>query len=537
MSANFDVIVAGGTVIDGTKRPRFRADVGIRGGIIAAVGNLQAAQAGRRMEATGKIVSPGFIDVHTHSDGWLIAEPRLGCKLSQGFTTEFLGLDGIGYAPVNRHTWRQWLHYLRGLDALRLNDYRGWESLADYAAALGSPSQNFVLHVPYANVRSMYCGWGRAAPDDFQMRSMQLEIQRGMEEGAIGLSTGLDYVSQNFSRTDELVAACEAIRPYGGTYVTHVRYKLGLIPAVKEAVEIGRRAGVKVHISHLKAPTPAETERLLEYIDKEARHACDFSFDVYPYTRASTMLNYLLPYEVWEDGPLAAAARLSRPELMTRFRHSLTDAYRLSPENLILAWVGSADGRPAPRPDEWKERAQAKSAGALWLGRTLAEYAEAMGFPPEEALIHLLIEENMAVLLVLAEGNDAVVRPMLQHDLFMLGSDGIYHPSGRVHPRLTGSAPRVIGRAVREWKLFSLEEAVYKLTSYPAQRFGLADRGVIREGAAADLVVFDADTIIDNATYEDPHALTTGVEHVLVNGAEVWPEATASTGRQLRPTL
>jgi N-acyl-D-aspartate/D-glutamate deacylase len=126
---------------------------------------------------------------------------------------------------------------------------------------------------------------------------------------------------------------------------------------------------------------------------------------------------------------------------------------------------------------------------------------------------------------------------MLQHDLFMLGSDGIYHPSGRVHPRLTGSAPRVIGRAVREWKLFSLEETVYKLTSYPAQRFGLADRGVIREGAAADLVVFDADTIIDNATYEDPYALTTGVEHVLVNGSEVWPEATASTGRQLRPTL
>lgn len=537
MSANFEVIIAGGTVIDGTKSPRFRADVGIRDGNIAAVGNLQAAQAAQRIGATGKIVAPGFIDVHTHSDGWLLTEPRLACKLSQGFTTEFLGLDGIGYAPVNQHTWRQWLHYLRGLDALRLNDYRGWESLADYAAALGSPSQNFVLHVPYANVRSMYCGWGRAAPDDFQMRSMQLEIQRGMEEGAIGLSTGLDYVSQNFSRTDELVAACEAIRPYGGTYVTHVRYKLGLIPAVKEAVEIGRRAGVKVHISHLKAPTPGETEKLLEYIDKEARHACDFSFDVYPYTRASTMLNYLLPYEVWEDGPLGAAARLSRPELMTRFRHSLTDAYRLSPENLILAWVGSADGRAAPRPGERKDPANTKSAGALWLGRTLAEYAEAMGFPPEEALIHLLIEENMAVLLVLAEGDDAVVRPMLQHDLFMLGSDGIYHPSGRVHPRLTGSAPRVIGRAVREWKLFSLEEAVYKLTSYPAQRFGLADRGVIREGAAADVVVFDADTIIDNATYENPHALTTGVEHVLVNGAEVWPEATGSTGRQLRPTL
>ena len=497
-----DLILAGGTIIDGTGGKRVSGDVGIAGDRIVGVGDLSGEQAGERIDVGGRVVAPGFIDVHNHSDGWLLKRPHLEPKTTQGFTTEVLMADGISYAPVRSETVRQWFFYLRGLNALRMDEYAGWESVGEYLEHIeGRCDQNFTGHVPYANVRSLACGFGKQAVDDLQMRLIQGEIRRGMQDGAVGLSTGLDYIVQCYSTTDELAEACQAVAEFDGLYVTHVRYKKGLLAGIREAVEIGRRAGVKVHISHVKGRDESLVEELLEYFDREARQQVDFSFDCYPYQPGSTMLNYLLPYEAWADGPLAAIDRLHDPTVRARFRAGL-EAYPLDLDRIRIAWLPGRENSPH-------------------IGTTLANYVASTGRPFEEALYDLLIEERLAVLLVFDEGNDQLIEPLLQHDLCVIGSDGIFFPDGVVHPRVYGTAPRILGPLVRDRELFSLEEAVAKLSGRPAERFGLVDRGVIREGAAADLVVFDPDTITDLATYDDPHQPSDGVETVIVNGRPI----------------
>lgn len=503
----FDIIIEGGTVIDGTRAARVRADVGINGDRIEQIGDLSAAQAGQRIDAAGKIVAPGFVDVHNHSDGWLLKTPHLLPKTTQGFTTEVLMADGISYAPLTKHTARDWLFYLRTLDGLQFSDYTGWESLEDYLSLLDrKTAQNVISHIPYANIRSNVRGWGRGAVDDFQMRQIKAQIREGIEQGGVGLSTGIDYICQCFSTTDELADACTAMADAGGLYVTHVRYKRGTMEGVREAVEIGRRAGVPVHISHLKGPDAQATEEIIEYLE-QARNEVSLSFDAYPYLPGSTMLSYLVPYDVWEDGPLNAIGKLADPVIRERTAVGLAN-YKLELDQIHIAWVYS------------KENSHHQ-------GKLLSEYIADVGKSPVDALLDLLIEERLGVLLVFNEGEDQHMDALLQHDLYMMGSDGIYCEDGPIHPRMYGSATRLIGPLVRDRKLFSLEDAVNKLTGYPADRFGLAKRGVLKAGNYADITVFNAETVTDRATYKNPHQLSTGVEHVLVNGVPIIRDAVA----------
>ena len=339
------------------------------------------------------------------------------------------------------------------------------------------------------------------------MRDIRDAVEQGMSEGAVGLSTGLDYISQCFSSTDELVEVCEAMSPSKGLYVTHMRYKKGLLPALREAVEIGRRADVAVHISHLKSATPEEVETLLEYVDDTARNEVDFSFDVYPYLPGSTTLGFLLPYEIWEDGPLAAVAKLADRQLRDRVAEGLRDT------NLDRGRIAWLPGKENSR----------------FLGWTLSDYVRETDKPPADALCDLLIEEQLSVLCVYHHGDDSVVYPMLAHDCYMMGSDGVYFPDGVVHPRMYGSAPRLLGPCVRDHKLFSLEEAVRKLSGLPSERFGLLRRGHVEEGYFADLVVFDTDTVADRATYEDPHQFPVGIDSVVVNGVRIIENSEAVT--------
>lgn len=497
----FDVLIRNGVIVDGAQTPRYQADLAIQADRIVQIGGIaDDAEAGTVIDAAGQIVAPGFVDVHNHSDGWLLKTPHLFSKTSQGFTTEVIMADGISYAPLTPETAVDWIYYLRTLNALRLEEYSGWETLAEYMALLdGANVQNSIPHIPYANVRTLACGWGRATPDDFQMRQIIAEVEMGMDAGAVGLSTGLDYVTQQFATTDELVEACRAMAPQQGLYVSHVRYKKGTLAGIQEAVEIGRRAGVPVHISHLKETTPAEIEALLTYIDRVAVNEVDFSFDVYPYLPGSTMLNYLLPYEVWVDGPLGVLPKLRDPKIRERFAQSLA----FTPlDETYIAWV--------PGKENSKHQ-----------GKTLEQYVRESGKSAVDALCNLLIEENLAVLLVFHQGDDRLIDPFLQHRCYMMGSDGIYHEDGAVHPRQYGSGVRLIGRCVRDWGLFGLEEAVYKLSGHPAKRFGLSDRGILREGNFADIVLFDADQVQDQASYLEPHHFATGVEAVLVNGKPI----------------
>lgn len=495
----FDLIIRGGEVIDGRRAPRYRADVGVQGDRIVAIGDLRDVAAQTVLDAAGHVVAPGFIDVHNHSDGWLLRRHHIEAKTRQGFTTEVLMSDGISYAPVDEHTARPWLFYLRSLNGLRLDEYTGWQSLADYRDLLhGRNVQNNALQVPYGNVRTLICGFSRRRVDDAQRRLIQAEIRRGMEAGAVALSTGLDYLGQIDATTEELVDAASVLKAFDAPYVTHVRYKLGLLPAVKEAVEIGRRAGVKVHISHLKPLQLQHVEELLDYIDREARRQVDLSFDVYPYLPGSTMLNSLLPYECWDAGPLPALGKLHDPRIRRQFRRNLEHA-RVPLNSVHIAWV---PGRENARFQGW----------------LLSDYVRETGKPPEDALLDLLLEERLAVLCVFHEGDDRLTQPLLQHDLAMIGSDAIYHDDACVHPRAFGTAPRVLGRCVRDWKLFSLEEAVYKLSYAAAERFRLPLRGAIVAGYFADLVVFDPRTVNDPATYREPRQFPVGITHVIVNG-------------------
>ena len=332
------------------------------------------------------------------------------------------------------------------------------------------------------------------------MQLIRAEIRRSMEEGAVGISTGIDYAAQSFSTTDELVSACQAMAEYGGLYATHVRYKKGLVNGLKEAVEIGKRAGVAVHISHLKSPTAELTEEILNYVDRVAVNEVDFSFDVYPYHPGSTMLHFLLPYEVWEDGPLQVLPKLVRPRVRRLLEAALSDAEILL-DRVYLAWFASKEN-------------------SRYQGLSLAEYVRLTGRSTADAICDLLIEENLAVLAVFRPGGededvDGLVNPFLQHAKFMLGSDGIYHPDGIVHPRVYGSLPRLLGPLVRDHRLFSLEDAVRKASGYPAERFGLVDRGTLRDGAFAD-------TIRDTATYTNPHQLAAGIDTVIINGKIVF---------------
>ncbi len=502
-----DVVIHGGTVIDGTGAPGQKLDIGIRGGRIVELGQLSPSTAPQAIDASGLVVSPGFIDVHTHSDGWLLKEPLLAAKVSQGITTEVLMSDGISYAPLTPETYRDWFIYLRSLNGLMLEDYRGWRSMAEYLSLLHErTAQNVAALVPYANVRVLAAGWRRGPLDDTQTKLILREIDRSMAAGACGLSTGLDYVNQSFATTEELTEACTAIRAAGGLYVTHVRYKKGTLRGMQEAVEIGRRAGVKVHISHLKGSTRKEVDELLTYIDRVAVNEVDFSFDAYPYLSGSTMLNFILPYEVWEDGPLGVCAKLRDPLIRSRFEDLLA-GFAVPLEHLRIAWVAG----------KWNAKHQ---------GLSIAEFARRVGKTPANAVADLLIEENLAALSVIGMQPDDLSEPMVQHDRFMLGSDGIYFPGGQTHPRMYGSATRILGPMVRGGVL-SLEAAVRKMTSYPAERFGLKDRGVIRTGAVADLAIFNAATVTDRATDESPELLSDGIEHVLVGGVPIWTHGRA----------
>ncbi|HXF60567.1 MAG TPA: amidohydrolase family protein, partial [Caldilineaceae bacterium] len=479
---------------------RFRADVGIRGDRIVQIGHLPDAGAGQVIDASGKVVAPGFVDVHNHSDAWLRKTPHLVSKTMQGFTTEVIMADGISYAPVSPYNIHDWITYLRALNALRFEEYTGWTSLAEYMAGLDRANvQNSIAHVPYANVRTLALGFGRETPDDYQRRQIIAEVEKGMEAGAVGLSTGLDYVAQWFASTEELVEACRPLAASQGLYVTHMRYKRGTLWALKEAVEIGKRAGVPVHISHLKGTSPALTEQIITYIDTVAVNEVDFSFDVYPYLPGSTMLNYWLPYSVYEQGPLNVLPHLRRPEVRAQMGENLR---HVALDQTHIAWL----------PGKENSRHQ---------GQLVSDYVAETGLPAPEALCNLLIEENLGVLLVMHQGDDDLIGPFLAHDRYMMGSDGIYHEDGAIHPRQYGSAARLLGPAVRDKGWLTLEDAVYKLSGFPARRFGLTQRGELREGWYADVVVFDPDTITDRATYRDPHQLAVGVEHVLVNGAAI----------------
>ena len=506
--APFDVLITGGRVIDGTGGPWFYADVGLIGDRIAAIGRLAKAEARVRLDATGKVVAPGLIDAHVHADLALFTDPLHEPAIRQGVTTYVIGQDGVAMAPASPAVLEYMCRYTAGFSggydwlALPAGERRAWSGVADYLACFdGTSAVNVVTLIPNGNVRLEVMGLETRAPRPDEVRAMQRLVREGMEQGAVGLSSGLDYIPSRYAEVEELSALCEEIAPFGGVYVTHMRRydPDGVLGSMDEVYRIGREAGCGVHISHFNSRASIVVPKL----DAGRTDGVDVTFDLYCYLAGSSILGmYALPPWIQEGGIEPTMARLRDPAFWPRLSEWFASP-NLPLETVRISYVSAPD---------WKR----------YEGMTLSQAAgsesrERMG----KFLCELLLVSNMAAGCVVPhrQRTEEDVLALIRHPCMMGGSDGIFTGS-RPHPRGCGCFARYLGHHVRSGT-WSLETAVHRLAGNTARRFGLNDRGLLREGMAADAIVFDPAVIGDLSTFDDGSTLAVGMEHVVVNGEVV----------------
>lgn len=506
----FDLVLKGGTLLDGTGAPAWVADVGIVGDTIAALGSIAGEQGRRVVDVSGLHLAPGFIDIHSHSDSSILAYPGAESRVLQGVTTEVTGNCGYSVAPlegVDAAARRAILLQDDGIEAT-------WGSVGDYFDRLEQArvAVNQILLLGQGTLRENAIGNIDRPLTPDEMKQVVRAVEEGMDHGAFGLSTGLEYTPGNYTPTDEIVAMTRVVARRGGFYASHIRNEeAGLLEAVDEAIEIGRRAGARVQVSHLKAagkPNWSKQRAALNLIAAARAAGVEVLADAYPYTAYSTGLTILLETWAREGDEQALVARLRDPDTRRRIRRETAARVRNDPggfELIVISRVRSEKNR-------------------VTVGMSLAEIAETWSIEPVDALLRLLEEESGSVGFIGHGMSDANVELVLAHPLVMIGSDGVsMAPVGkaaetRPHPRSYGSFPRVLRHYVRERRLFDLPTAIRKMTSMPADQIGLRDRGRLARGQKADLVVFDATEIEDRATFERPHQYAGGMVHVLVNG-------------------
>lgn len=514
----FDLLLRGGTVVDGTGAPGFRADVAIAGDRIAALGALTGASAPREIDAAGCVVAPGFIDAHVHGDLALLADPRHEPAIFQGVTTYVLGQDGCGFAPARPETIQYMREYTAGFTGWFPELRCDWKNFEEYWARFDRRvSVNVAYLVPNGAVRMEVMGLDPRPARDDEIARMQRLVREMMEQGAVGLSTGLDYLPSKYADTGEIAALSKAIAPFDGVYVTHMRdLSRGMThAAIDEVFEIGRRSGARLHLSHFGARADDQLRR----VDSARRLGFDVTFDTYPYLAGMTLLAMIgLPDDVQQGGAAPTLERLStrkgRERAAQWWRSHPTD-----PRNVHLAGC------------------TAESFQSL-VGLSLAAAADAAGRSVAGLVCDILLESRLAANAVVFDvrRSEADLIACMTHPAQMGGSDGIYWGQCP-HPRGHGAFARFLGRYVREKRAWTLEEAVRHFTHHAALRYQLAGRGVVREGAVADLVVFDPAEIADRSTYATPRALAAGVRAVLVGGVVTLEEGRhtgAANGRALR---
>jgi len=510
MAERCDLLLRGGMVIDGTGAAARPGAVAVRGDRIAAVGDLRGWEAEAEVEIAGLTVAPGFIDMHSHSDLSLLINPRAESKLRQGVTTEVIGQCGSSAAPAPDDR-RDEMRAMWGSTGRQVE--WTWGSFGDYLAALRAhpTSVNVAPVVGHGTIRAAVMGEENREPTPAELRRMEQAAAEAMEQGALGLSTGLVYVPSMYAKTAELIALARAIAPRKGIYFSHIRGEgEGLLEAIGEVAEISRQGGTPAQIAHLKASGQenwGKARLALAAIEEARARGAEVTFDVYPYTAWNTGLGQALPAWAREGGTAAMVERLRDPATRALIRAEVAES-------------------AATEPGRWERRIiSAESEANRGLsGLTLAQIAELRATTPEEVVMDLLVEEEGSVGLVGFGMSEDDVRDIITHPLAMIGSDAVAVAvddalgGGYRHPRTYGTFPRVLARYVREEKALSLEEAVAKMTSRPAQKLGLKDRGRIAPGMAADLVVFDPETIADRATYQEPHQYPAGIQYVIVNG-------------------
>ena len=518
----YDLLFTNARVLDGTGSPWLRADVAVAGGKIVAVGRSLPGDAARTIDVGDRIVAPGFSDMHSHSDISLLVEPHHEAKVFQGVTFELLGQDGLSYAPVTPGILDQIRRHLAGLNGDDPRAGWDWTSVGSFLDRFdGTTSVNVGYLVPHNAVRIGAMGWERRTATPAELDTMRGLVREGMEDGAFGLSTGLTYPPILWSDTEEMVALCEVVARYGGIYVTHMRGQGdGLLDPIRECIEICQRAGLPLHISHLKSARlggPPNLDGVLGLLEGARAAGLDVTFDCYQYSAGSSMLHANLPDWMHEGGPDAELQRLDTPDARTRIRAHWAE--RMPP------WHNLTVGSIRTDANRWME------------GQTLGSLIDNSGKDAVDFVCDLLLDEQLGVSHVSAATyEDADLGVLLASPYAMTGSDGI-HLGSHVHPRTYGTYARVLQRYVREQGTIRLEDAIRKFSSLPARRLSIPDRGEVRAGMWADLVVFDDRTVTENATYAAPRQLTSGVSYVVVNGTLVLDNGRhtgATPGRAIR---
>jgi N-acyl-D-amino-acid deacylase len=529
----FDVVIANGRIVDGTGAPWFRGDVGILGDRITAMGALGDATAAVKVDATDLIVAPGFIDLLGQSEFNVLVDGRAASKILQGVTTEVTG-EGSSIAPVNDRLMLE-----ASANAKHFGVTQDWRTLADYFTRLEKRSHtaiNVATFVGAGGIRNYVIGKDDRPATAAELEQMKQLVADAMQQGALGLSTSLQYVPDRFASTDEIVELAKVAARYGGVYFTHQRSEsVRIFESLDEVFTVAERAHIPAEIWHLKTAYKANFGKMpevLRRIEAARGRGLDVTANQYPYTRASNGLDSCLPLWAREGGFEKALPRLTDPATRERIKKDMDDPNATTWEN---QWYG-ANGGDGVMLSSVLNRDLAK-----YEGMTLAQIGKAMGKDPRDAVIDLVIADRGESSVITSIMDEDDVRTALKHPLVGVGTDsGAQAQDGRLsesksHPRAWGSFPRILGRYVRDEHLLTLEEAIRKMTSKAADRVHLGDRGLLRPGMMADVTVFDAAAIRDVSTFDDPKHYATGVRHVFVNGTRVVADGAITSERPGRP--
>lgn len=540
-----DILFCGCYVIDGTGAPRMRADVAVTDGTITAIGPAATDDRARRtVDATGLVLAPGFIDMHAHSDLAVLTDPAHLAKTAQGVTLEVLGQDGLSYAPVPDEAvlaqLRTQLAGWNGDPGADQDDDSGgdtgpapfawdWHDVAGYLDRIDRGcAVNAAYLVPQGTLRMICVGTEDRPATAAELDAMRAQLAQGLDQGAVGMSSGLTYPPGMYADTAELTELCRVVAEYGGFYSPHHRsYGAAALEAYAEMIAVGRVSGCPVHLTHATMNFPANAGRageLLALIDAAITEGTDVTLDSYPYLPGATTLAALLPGWAAQGGADALMARLADPAARDRMATHLEVTGSDGCHGVPIDWTTiQISGVRNPALSEH-------------VGLTVAEAAGRTHTAPAAFCFDLLLADRLGTSCLMHVGHEENVRAIMQHPAHLVGSDGLL-AGGRPHPRGWGTFPRYLGRYVRELGLLTLEDCVAKMTGRTARRLGLADRGRIAPGLAADLVLFDPDEIADRATFDEPRRAPAGIPYVVVNGEFVIDEGRrteALPGRAVR---
>ncbi|MGW3566951.1 N-acyl-D-amino-acid deacylase family protein [Streptomyces sp. NPDC000941] len=536
-----DMVIRDAQVIDGSGGARYRADVAVDGGRIARIVAEGAGPrpAGRRVvEAGGLALAPGFIDMHAHSDLALLRDPDHSAKAAQGVTLEVIGQDGLSYAPVDDRSLAEVRTAITGWNGDGSDIDFSWRTVGEYLDRLdhGFDGQGIAVNaaylIPQGTVRMLAVGWADRDATADELERMKRLVAEGLAQGAAGLSSGLTYTPGMYASDAELTELCRVVAAYDGYYCPHHRsYGAGALEAYEEMVALTREAGCALHLAHATMNfglNKGRAPELLALLDRALAEGADISLDTYPYLPGCTTLAALLPSWAAEGGPQAILERLRDEATAERIRHVMEVEGADGCHGVPVDWDTieiSGVSHPAP-------------ALEAYVGRTVAQAAHERGEAPWDTARRLLLEDRLGSTILQHAGHEENVRAIMKHRVHTGGSDGILQ-GAKPHPRAYGTFPQYLGRYVRELGVLSLEECVAHLTARPAARLRLPDRGLVREGYRADLVLFDPETVAAGSTFECPRTLPTGIPHVLIDGRFVIEDGRRTdvlAGRSVRRT-